>query len=229
VFAEQLVGIVSHDLRNPLNAVLLGTHLLRGAELTRDHARVVTRIASSVERANRLVADLLDFTQARLGGGLRINLRDTELHAIVLECAEEVRLAWPGRRIDVRALGSGTAQLDPDRLAQVISNLANNALSYGAPEQPVTLTSSVNESNVELRVHNVGRPIDSELLAHIFEPLRRGEHGGRPGSRSIGLGLYIVHEIASAHGGRVSVTSTELDGTTFVVLLPRQPLPRSVG
>jgi phosphoserine phosphatase RsbU/P len=223
VFAEQLVGIVSHDLRSPLNAVLLGTHLLQSAELTPDRARVVKRIASSVDRANRLVADLLDFTQARLGGGLRIESREVDLHAVVAECAEEVRLAWPGRMLEVRVQGSGPAQLDPDRLAQVISNLANNALTYGAPHQPVTITATVNEGSVELRVHNSGRPIDGELLSHIFEPLRRGEHSVKLGSRSVGLGLYIVHEIASAHGGRVQVTSTEADGTSFIVLLPRQP------
>jgi PAS domain S-box-containing protein len=222
VLAEQLVGIVSHDLRNPLNAVLLGTHVLRSSELNAAHARIVARIASSAERATRLVADLLDFTQARLGGGLRVALREVDLHALVAECVEEVRLSWPGRMIEVRTAGSGAGQVDADRLAQVVVNLASNALTYGSPERPLTITSGVNDEHLELRVHNHGQPIAGELLAHIFEPLRRGEHSMKLGSRSIGLGLYIVREIAVAHGGAVTVTSTETEGTTFVVQLPRR-------
>ena len=221
VLAEQLVGIVSHDLRNPLGAILLATHVLRASELSPNHARVVARIASSAERATRLVGDLLDFTQARLGGGLRVEPRDVEVHGLVTDCLEEIRLAWPGRMLDVRTRGTGVARLDPDRFAQVTSNLASNALTYGAPDQPVTVTTSVDEDAVELRVHNLGRPISSDLLGHIFEPMRRGEQSVKLGSRSIGLGLYIVKEIVAAHAGVVTVTSTEAEGTTFVVRLPR--------
>lgn len=221
VLAEQLIGIVSHDLRNPLNAILLGTHVLRASELTPQHARTVSRIASSAERATRLVADLLDFTQARLGGGLRVEPRDVEVHSLVADCVEELRLSWPGRMLDARALGTGSARLDPDRLTQVIGNLASNALTYGAPDQPVTITSCVEADVVELHVHNHGRPIAGDLLAHIFQPMRRGEQSVKLGSRSIGLGLYIVKEIVSAHAGLVTVTSTEADGTEFLVRLPR--------
>ncbi len=230
VLAEQLIGIVSHDLRNPLNAILLATHVLRASELTPQHARVVSRISSSAERATRLVADLLDFTQARLGGGLRVELRNVEVHALIAECLEEIRLAWPGRMIEIQQRGSGVARLDTDRLAQVVSNLASNALTYGAPDQPVTITSCVLEDAFELHVHNGGRPISGDLLSHIFEPMRRGEQSMKLGSRSIGLGLYIVREIVSAHDGTVTVTSTEEEGTTFLVRLPRGPVgPDPIG
>jgi PAS domain S-box-containing protein len=222
LLAEQLIGIVSHDLRNPLNAVLLGTHLLRAHELSVSDARVVTRIASSAERANRLVADLLDFTQARLGGGLRIVPRQVDLHAVVLECVEELRLAWPGRMIALDARGSGVVELDPDRVAQLVGNLASNALTYGAVEQPITITSSLTDDRVELVVHNYGQPIPAALLPDIFEPLRRGDHSVKLGSRSIGLGLFIVRQIATAHGGSVTVTSNEAHGTSFVLRLPRK-------
>jgi signal transduction histidine kinase len=124
--------------------------------------------------------------------------------------------------IEVCAAGSGAGQLDADRLAQVVVNLANNALTYGSPERPLTITSRVNDEHLEVHVHNHGQPIARELLAHIFEPLRRGEHSMKLGSRSIGLGLYIVRQIAVAHGGAVTVTSTEAEGTTFVVQLPRR-------
>jgi phosphoserine phosphatase RsbU/P len=221
LLTEQLIGIVSHDLRNPLNAVLLGTHLLRARELSANDARVVARIASSAERANRLVAELLDFTQARLGGGLRVEPRQVDLQATVLECVEELRLAWHGRMIAVNERGSGFVELDPDRLAQVIGNLASNALTYGAVEQPITITSSLADDRVAISVHNHGRPIPTALLPQIFEPLRRGDHSVKLGSRSIGLGLYIVRQIATAHGGSVTVSSNEQDGTTFLLDIPR--------
>jgi phosphoserine phosphatase RsbU/P len=221
LLAEQLVGIVSHDLRNPLNAVLLGTHLLRAHELSAGGARVVARIASSAERATRLVADLLDFTQARLGGGLRVEPRAVDLQAVVVECVEELKLAWQGRMIAVNERGSGVAEVDPDRLAQVIGNLASNALTYGAVEQPITITSRLTDERVEITVHNHGRPIPAALLPQIFEPLRRGDHSVKLGSRSIGLGLYIVRQIATAHGGSVTVSSNETDGTTFLLDIPR--------
>lgn len=221
LLAEQLIGIVSHDLRNPLNAVLLGTHLLRAHEQSAGDARVVARIAASAERANRLVADLLDFTQARLGGGLRVEPRQVDLHAVVVECVEELRLAWPGRMIAVDARGSGVVELDPDRLAQLVGNLASNALTYGTVEQPITITSALTDDRIELVVHNRGQPIPAPLLPDIFEPLRRGDHSVKLGSRSIGLGLFIVRQIAAAHGGSVTVTSNEAHGTSFVVVIPR--------
>ncbi|WP_437809493.1 PAS domain S-box protein [Sorangium sp. So ce1078] len=219
ILAEQLVGIVSHDLRNPLNAVLLGTQLLGDADA--DLQRMIAgRIAAAADRANRLIRDLLDFTQARLGGGLRVVRREIDLHLVAADCLEEVRLAWPARGVEHRRSGVGLGLADPDRIAQILTNLVNNALAYGTPDQPITVTTVVAQGALEIQVHNTGRPIPQELQAQIFEPMQRGEVQVNPGSRSVGLGLYIVREIASAHGGRVSVRSTEHEGTTFFVVLP---------
>lgn len=224
VLAEQLVGIVSHDLRTPLNAVLLGAHLLGGSKLSPAQARTVHRISSASKRASRLTADLLDFTQARLGGGLRITTSEIDLHAVVRECVEELRLAWPERRIEHCGAGTGAGRADPDRLAQVVTNLVNNALKYGAPEHSVTIRSSVGEAELSVDVHNRGVPIPEELLPRIFEVLHRGEQTAEAGSRSVGLGLYIVQQIATAHGGAVAVRSNADEGTTFTV---RLPVPRA--
>lgn len=222
VLAQQLVGIVSHDLRNPLNAVLLGAHLLASSELSDGDRRTVARITSSAQRANRLIADLLDFTQARLGGQLPVEPREIDLHALVADQVEEVKLASPGRMIEHRRTGAGLGHADPDRLAQVLSNLMNNALAYGTPTEPVVVTTAVTTDTLEIRVHNTGKPIPEDIRPHIFEPLRRGEQQVRLGSRSVGLGLYITSEIAKAHGGEVHVHSTEAEGTTFAVKLPRR-------
>ena len=220
--AEQLIGIVSHDLRNPLNAVMIGAELLGDAE-SREYADTARRVLSSAQYANRLVGDLLDFTQARLGGGLRIHRSSIDPHAVVADCLAQVRLACPGRAIEHRRAGEARIDADPDRLVQVVSNLVGNALAYGSPNDPVTVTTTAlgASAGLELSVHNAGPPIPDEVRPHIFEPMRRGARQ-KPGSwRSVGLGLYIVRQIALAHGGDVSVRSTAGEGTTFTVGLPR--------
>lgn len=218
IVAEQLIGIVSHDLRNPLNAVLFGTHLLSTKELGSEQ-RIVQRIASAAQRANRLVGDLLDFTRARLTGGLLADPQPIDLHAVVADSLEELRAAWPGRLLVHETDGAGKGSADPDRVAQVLGNLVSNALVYGSRDRPVTVSSSVSSEALELRVHNDGPTIPESLKPHIFEPLRRGVDKGS--DRSIGLGLYIVREIAAAHGGTVEARSFEGEGTTFVVRFPQ--------
>ncbi|MEP7123079.1 MAG: ATP-binding protein [Byssovorax sp.] len=220
ILAEQLIGIVSHDLRNPLNAVMLGAELLGDLD-SGDNAPVIRRITASAARANRLIADLLDFTQARLGGGLRVARRPIDIHAVVADCLEEVKMAWPGRAIEHRRLGEGEGRGDADRLAQVVTNLVTNALVYGTPTEPVTVTSVIAEATLELQVHNLGPPIPAALRPQMFEPLRRGDQEAKLGSRSVGLGLYIVREIAVAHGGHIALRSTAEEGTTFVLTVPR--------
>lgn len=220
-FAEQLVGIVSHDLRNPLNAILLGAQLLADEDLG-PNARIVQRITSAANRASRLTSELLDFTQSRLGEGLSVTPSEVALHSVVSESLDELRLAWPGRPLEHEKTGSGTGLVDADRLAQVVTNLVGNAMTYGDPTRSVRVRSIVDDRTLVLEVHNMGRPIPNELQREIFEPLRRGDEQVRRGSRSVGLGLYIVREIAHAHGGEVTVASSADHGTTFRVELPRR-------
>lgn len=220
VLAEQLVGIVSHDLRTPLQAVALGASLLASGDVTPAQARTVNRITAAAGRANRLIADLLDFTQARLGGGLRVEAAAVDLHALVADVVEELKLAWPGRMVEHVRRGEGPARADADRIAQVVTNLGNNALTYGAPDRAITVTSAVDGASLAVQVHNHGPAIPAELLPHLFEPLRRGEQQVKLGSRSVGLGLYIVQQIAAAHGGRVAVRSDADEGTTFTLTMP---------
>jgi sigma-B regulation protein RsbU (phosphoserine phosphatase) len=220
VLAEQLVGIVSHDLRTPLHAVTLGASLLASGSLEPLQSRTVNRITSATNRANRLITDLLDFTQARLGGGLRVVPTEIDLHAVIADVVEELKLAWPGRMMEHRRAGQGTIVADPDRLSQVVTNLSTNALTYGRPDRPVVITSSIGPHALVIQVHNEGEPIPPELLPYIFEPLRRGEQQVKLGSRSVGLGLYIVQEIANAHRGQVGVESNADAGTTFTLTIP---------
>jgi signal transduction histidine kinase len=222
-FERQLIGIVSHDLRNPLSAITLAVSvLLQRGGLDERMERHVHRIHRSAERATRMIRDLLDFTRARQGGGLPVFPRPTDLHELVHTVVDEVQAATPGRSILAEHSGSGEGTWDPDRLAQVLSNLLGNALQYSPPETPVRVVSRGVADGVVLEVHNEGPPIPPEQQPRIFEPLERGlERPEDRGGRSIGLGLYIVRSIAQAHGGTVEVRSLPGEGTTFTLRLPR--------
>lgn len=221
LFAEQMIGIVSHDLRNPLAAIEVGAHLLRRGELTPQQQLVLGRIVNSSHRAHRLIADLLDFTAARVGGGLAIRPRRVDLHELVGEHFLELSTSFPDTSLVHRKEGNGSADVDADRLAQLLGNLVGNAVAYGDPAHPVTITSIVRDDDVAVCVHNFGTPIPEAAQQRLFEPMVRGTSATRS-QRSVGLGLFIVREIARAHGGSITVSSSASDGTTFCATLPRQ-------
>jgi sigma-B regulation protein RsbU (phosphoserine phosphatase) len=222
MFAEQMMGIVSHDLRNPLSTIMTGAALLGRGELSPSQQRLVARISRATEGATRLIADLLDFTQAQLGSGLTVVPEPIDLHAVVGEAVEDLRFAYPGRKLVDERVGEGPCLADANRLAQLVGNLVSNAITYGTPEAPVRVISKVEENAFAISVHNQGPAIPPDVLPHIFQPMSRGSEAGRA-SRSVGLGLYIVREIARAHGGQTSVTSVAAEGTTFTTVIPRTP------
>ena len=222
---QQLIGIVSHDLRNPLSAIDLAVHaLLRRGDLDPRTRAVVLRIQSAVGRGIALIRDLLDFTSARRPGGIPIAPQPLDLHAVVAAAVQELVSAWPGREVRVTSAGDAVGSWDPARIEQLVQNLVSNALKYGDPERPVEVRTLGGARWVRIEVWNAGAPIDPALLPHVFEPLRRAARTGDVGGvRGVGLGLYIVDHIARAHGGTVDVVSAEQAGTTFVVRLPREP------
>lgn len=219
-FAQQLVGIVSHDLRTPLNAILLSTALLLRRELDEKTTTAIVRIHSVAERAARMIRDLLDFTQARLGS-IPIERRRVNLHELAHQTVEEVRLAHPDRTVELHADGDGWGRWDGDRLAQVLTNLLCNALAYSPPDTPVQVAVRGGGEDPVLSIHNLGEPIPPELRSRLFEPMQRGPFSKDKGSRSIGLGLFIVKHVVMAHGGHVDVESSREEGTTFFIRLPR--------
>jgi PAS domain S-box-containing protein len=222
-FEQHLAGIVSHDLRNPLAVILMGAaSLLRMEAQSEGTARTARRIQAAAERSARMIADLLDFTQARLGGGIRLQRRTADLYLLAGAAADDAAAAFPSREIEVTRAGDTTGTWDADRLGQVVTNLTTNALKYSPPATAVAIHVAGFDKMVELRIHNHGAPIAPERLDRVFEPLQRASDEIDRTSRSLGLGLYIVDSIVRAHGGSVSVESTAADGTTFTVRLPRR-------
>jgi signal transduction histidine kinase len=156
-----------------------------------------------------------------VGGGIPVARRSVDLHALVRGVVEELEAAYPERALRLRAEGDGRGSWDGDRLAQVVENLVSNALKYSPEESAVEVSTRGEDGAVVLEVHNAGAPIPPGRLPHIFEPLQRASSSMDAQSRSVGLGLYIVQHLVQAHGGRIDVRSSEEEGTTFSVRLPR--------
>ena len=220
-FRERVVGIVSHDLRNPLNAIVLGVQLLQKQGPRNERERnTLRRIGDAADRAVRLIRDLLDYSLARLGTGLPIHREECNLHDIIEHVVEEARLAFPDRTFLVRDGDDADGEWDRARLEQVLTNLLRNAVQHSRPATPVTLAVTATPDKVSLRVHNYGKPIPPDVLPVIFEPFQRGTATSSKDGNA-GLGLYIATEIVRGHDGRIDVTSTAEQGTTFIVELPR--------
>ncbi|AKJ01352.1 PAS domain S-box-containing protein [Archangium gephyra] len=221
-FRERFLGIVSHDLRNPLNAIVLSANaLMRAEDLAPRHLKPVRRIITSAERMGRMIGELLDFTRGRLGGGIPVSPQHLNLRHLVRHVMEELEAAHPGRELRLEGEGNFQGEWDPDRLSQVIGNLGKNALDYSPEGTPVRLRLRDEGESVVLEVNNAGPPIPAELLPTIFEPFRRLARDSPHPASGLGLGLYIVEQIVRGHGGTLSVRSTQEEGTTFTVRLPR--------
>lgn len=227
VFREQFLGILGHDLRNPLQAISGNAALLlRYGGLSEPQRKAVNRISISADRMARMIGDILDFTRTRLGGGYTLARTWMNVHDVLRQVVEELEVAHPQRRFELSVSGAGWGEWDADRIAQAASNLVGNAVQYSPEDSAVRVVVRDEGEGVRVEVHNLGTPIPTERMPHIFDPFVRGRDGTRSGGRAgLGLGLYITHEIVKAHGGSLQVRSTEAEGTCFWLLLPRHPLP----
>ena len=220
LFAEQMIGIVSHDLRNPLQVVSMAAQYLRSLDMSDRQHTMLSHITDATARSQRLINDLLDFTQARIGQGLAVNRAPVQLERTIASAVESLRLVYPHREILFSASDQALfCQADADRLTQLLGNLVSNAMTYGDGISPVSVRVAAAQGTVEIAVHNLGDPIDEAQLGSIFSPMTRGSEIGRE-VRSVGLGLFIVSEIAKAHGGGVEVVSSAEAGTTFTARFP---------
>ncbi|MFL5355546.1 PAS domain-containing protein [Archangium sp.] len=229
-FERQILGIVSHDLRNPLSVIRISASMLLAREgLDERQSKSLTRIISAADRATRLIRDLLDFSQARLGGGIPVDRKKMDLFELARGVVEEVAASHPERELTMTLEGEGGGEWDGDRLAQVLGNLVGNALQHSPPDTQVRVSCRGEAGEVLFEVHNEGEAIENAVLPGLFEPFRRGRHAGS-GAGSVGLGLYITRQLVLAHGGGITVSSRAGEGTRFTVRLPRRaptppPLP----
>jgi PAS domain S-box-containing protein len=218
-FEKRVLAIVGHDIRDPLNAIQLAAHGLMYADdssgVVKKNAEIVTR---GVNRIQHIVADLLDLSRVREGGGIPIEPKPSDLHAMCQQIVDELKGVADDRKINLDCEGDGHGAWDEHRILQAISNLASNAVQHGAPGSPVRMRLSGDEERVIVEVSNEGA-IPGELLPDIFEPFRPGRHRGKRGD-GLGLGLFIASAIARAHGGGIEVDSSD-GATMFRLVLPR--------
>jgi len=224
MYRDQFVGVLGHDLRNPLNAITAGAALLTmSGDSDQRQSRVGSRILRSAQRMDRMIHDLLDLTRARLGGAIPLKRERTDLEKVCQEVLLEIQAAHATAVVRFEAGGDLTGEWDSDRLTQVVSNLLGNAIQHG-DGSPVTLAAHSDAEHVVVAVHNCGAPIPEEFRHFLFEPLVRRASATADGGTSIGLGLFIARAIVASHRGEISFTSSETDGTTFAVRLPREPV-----
>ncbi len=225
-YNELFAGVLAHDLRNPLGAMMTAAQLVlmrREGERTLGdrETKPLSRIVASGQRMTTMIEQLLDFTRIRSGGGIPIEPHETNLLDLCGQAVGELELAHPEWRIQREASGDLRGSWDSDRLLQVFSNLLANACQHGVAGSPVLVKLDGTGGDwVDILVRNRGA-IPAALLQYLFDPFRSTRHR-RDQSRGLGLGLFIVREVVRGHGGSVDVASTEPDGTSFVVRLPRR-------
>jgi signal transduction histidine kinase len=217
-----LLAVVGHDLRNPLDTIMVTAHYLSKLRIEGVGPEVIARLSRSGARIKHLLDDLLDYNRATLGNGIPIAVADIDLAEVCALEIDGLQTAHPDRVISFIAKGNLRGVWDAARIQQILSNLLKNALDYGARDAAIEVQATELEREVLLSVRNRGAPIPPATLRNIFEPLRRGAGGhDRPETGSnLGLGLFIAQEIARAHGGTIHVSSDEHE-TTFTVNLPR--------
>lgn len=217
---ERFIAMLGHDLRTPITAIkgFVETLTRRGSLVGAD-ARRLDWIATSADRMGQMIADLLDFTRGRLGGGIPVEPDSADLARVCRQVVQELAAAHSDRRVALGVAGDATGRWDGTRLGQVVANLLANALQYSPPGSPVEVGVRGERDRVVLTVHNQGPPVPPAVRATIFDPFRRGRSDA--GGEHLGLGLYIVQQIVLAHRGKIDLRSSEGDGTTFEVSLPR--------
>ena len=224
-YRDQSLGILGHDLRNPLSAIIMGATLLVGSETLDDQSvRIAARMLNSGNRMNRMIGDLLDLTRTRFGDRIPIVRRLIDLDPLCRQVVAELEGVVRAGTLRFVAQGDLRGEWDHDRIAQVLSNLVRNAIQHGAPTDPILLVAREDGESVSLAVHNGGPPIAERALATIFDPMVRHVVDDKTNA-GLGLGLYIASQIVLAHEGTLEATSTEEGGTTFTARLPRR-VPR---
>ena len=221
---QTFLAILGHDLRGPLSAIKMASHILINSEaLGAQQIEVAARIKSSVLTMNRMVQDLLEYAGGQIGKKIPVKPEAADMSEVCRTAINEVQLAYPRTPFDFEAMGDLEGFFDPIRFQQVLSNLLINAAKYSEQGKPVTLSAHGDPETITVEVKNFGRAIPTESLQVIFNPLvqlsSKGTHLNP--STGLGLGLFIAREIVEGHNGAIEVNSSEMEGTIFRVRLPQ--------
>jgi signal transduction histidine kinase len=216
---EQFIGVLGHDLRNPLASIDAGMRVLLRNPNRPNLPEIVQGIQKSVLRMAGLVDNIMDFARGRLGGALTIR-RDAAqpLTPVLRQVIAELQSAWPDVAIESVIDIEEPVNCDRGKMGQMFSNLLGNAVTYGGRDKPIQVSARTIDGMFELAVANQGEPLSEKAMEHLFEPYTRGD---RPSQQGLGLGLYIASQIAKAHGGTLKATSTA-DETRFVFEMPQR-------
>ena len=218
---QDLVAIVSHDLRCPLQLIFLKVDVVR-RQLSADSSASpllgeLDRISEAADRMNRLISDLLDCSSIE-AGSFAVSYADVDCRALIADAVEALApLAHvKGLTLRGRVECAGTLRCDRDRIQQALSNLIANAIKFTPPGGEIEITCADQDGEVCIAVADSGPGIAPEEQSHLFERYWRARRG--PGG--VGLGLYIARTIVEAHGGRIWFESDVGRGSTFSFALP---------
>lgn len=220
---EVFLGVLGHDLRNPLGAISGFAELQLRSKGPDHYDRYASQILICAGRMSHMITDLIELTRVRLGAGISIKRTHTSMRRICTNVIEEMRAIYPKRIFQLNCDDDLAGEWDEPRMTQVLSNLLGNAIQHGDVKSPVCVTAEKDEEGTQISVHNKGSTIPPNMIPRLFDCLFQGPSDQRAdddNSTSLGLGLYIVKEIMTAHGGTIQVRSTDTDGTTFVARLP---------
>jgi signal transduction histidine kinase len=212
---EQFIAVLGHDVRTPLSSILTAVSLARRRPATLTHD-LFEHIGRSARRIAGLVDDVVDFTRGRMGGGIALALRrEDSLHTVFEQVLAELRDIHPERTIRAQLQPIGSLQCDPGRMGQLLSNLVKNAVVHGDPAHPVDVGVIHTNDVLQITVRNAGPRIPDEVKRQLFKPFWRGVAKEASEGLGLGLGLFIVSEIARSHGGQIHVNTGD-DATTFM-------------
>ncbi len=221
---EQLFATLAHDLRGPLSAARINAGLILRKPSSDQVPRWAARVADGIDRADRMVQNLLDAMRVQVGGGLSLELEECDLVDVVRQGIENQQVEH-GDRFVMAAPEPVRGYFAPDPLRRAVENLVSNAVKYGTSSRPITITVRQTHERAFILVHNHGGHIPTdqqELLFQAFVRLPEAESGGQ---RGWGLGLTQVRGAAEAHGGSVSVESLPELGTSFTIDIPKDARP----
>lgn len=218
---ETFLGILGHDLRSPLGALWNAVEILAKSAEPPQRDKALAAATRSLATMRAMISDLLDFTRTRLGKGIPVTLTAADLENVCRACVAEVAAAYPDATIGFTSHGVLHGEFDRERLHQVFTNLLGNAVQHGEPGAAIAMNAVAEGELLRVDVHNHGKPIAAPQLQAIFEPLVRLDDDDAHRTSNLGLGLYIAREIVQAHGGSIEARSTQAEGTTFSVALPR--------